>query len=75
MMPGDKIQKAIQDLPASHQAEVLDFVEYLKAKADRAASIEECRDWSHFSLYSAMREIEHEDAPIYTLADVKVSFS
>ena len=43
MMPGDKIHKAIRDLPASYQAEVLDFVEYLKAKADRAASIEECR--------------------------------
>ena len=75
MRPSEKIQRALQDLPTAYQAEVLDFVEYLKAKADREASIEECRDWSSFSLYSAMREIEHENSPDYTLADIKVSFS
>ena len=75
MLPGEKIQKYLHDLPVSYQAEVLDFVEYLKAKADRGAVIEERRDWSSLSLYSAMREIKHEDSPVYTLSDLKVSFS
>lgn len=75
MLPSEKIQKVLQDLPVLYQAEVLDFVEYLKAKADQVAFAEECRDWSSFSLYSAMREMEHEESPIYTLADLKVLFS
>ena len=75
MLPSEKIQKVLQGLPISYQAEVLDFVEYLKAKADRSAFTEECKDWSNFSLYSALREIEHEESPIYTLADLKVLFS
>jgi hypothetical protein len=75
MLPSERIQEYLKDLPASYQAEVLDFVEYLKAKADRGAVMEECRDWSNLSLYSAMRGIEHEESPIYTLDDLKVSFS
>lgn len=75
MLPGEKIQKALQDLPVAYQAEVLDFVEYLKTKADRVAFIEECRDWSSFSLYSAFRGIEYEEAPEYSVADIKVPFS
>lgn len=75
MLLSEKIQKCLQDLPASFQAEVLDFVEYLKAKADRGAVIQECRDWSSLSLHYAMREMEHEETPVYTLSDIKVSFS
>jgi hypothetical protein len=74
MLLSEKIQKYLQDLPASFQAEVLDFVEYLKVKADQGAVIQECRDWSNLSLYYAMREIEHEDSPVYTLSDLNVSF-
>ena len=62
----DKIIKEIQDLPESKKAEVLDFVGYLKTKA-------EDRDWSMFSLSSAMRDMEDEDSP-YSLGDLQESF-
>ena len=62
----DKIMKEIQDLPESKKAEVLDFVGYLKARA-------EDKDWSVFSLSSAMRGMEDEDSP-YSLGDLQESF-
>jgi hypothetical protein len=62
----DKILKEIQDLPESKKAEVLDFVGYLKARA-------EDKDWSVFSLSSAMRDMEDENPP-YSLDDLKESF-
>ena len=52
MLPSEKILRVLQDLPATYQAEVLDFVEYLKAKAAREASSEECRDRPDQTLYS-----------------------
>lgn len=65
MLPSEKIQKVLQDLPSAYQTEVLDFVEYLKAKADRASFDEECRDRPYFPLYSTMprtyRAILHGD--------------
>ena len=62
----DKIIKEIQDLPESKKAEVLDFVGYLKARA-------EDKDWSAFSLSSAMRDVEDESPP-YSLDDLQESF-
>jgi hypothetical protein len=62
----DKILKEIQDLPESKKAEVLDFVGRLKARA-------EDKDWSVFSLSSAMRDMEGESPP-YSLDDLKESF-
>lgn len=62
----DKIIKEIQDLPESKKAEVLDFVGYLKARA-------EDKDWSVFSLSLAMRDMEDENPP-YSLDDLKESF-
>jgi hypothetical protein len=35
MILSERIQQYVQRLPASFQAEVLDFVEYLAAKAER----------------------------------------
>ena len=63
----EKIMRNIQELPESKQAEVLDFVEYLRTKTEE-------RDWSEFSLTSAMRGMENEDSP-YSLEDIKESFS
>ncbi len=62
----DRIIKEIQDLPDSKKAEVLDFVEYLKTKA-------EDKDWCAFSLSLAMRDMEDESSP-YSLGDLKESF-
>jgi len=70
----DTVQRIIEELksiPESDQAEVLDFVEYLKSKKGRK---EEDSDWSMFSLSSAMRGIEEEPSP-YGVEDIKEKFS
>jgi hypothetical protein len=75
MVIAEQIQQYVQKLPASFQAEVLDFVEYLLAKAERETLRHEERVWSDLSLASAMRGMEDEDPAIYTTADLKVVFS
>jgi hypothetical protein len=62
----EKIIQQIHKLPESKKAEVLDFVEYLKTKIDE-------RDWSTFSLSSAMRGMEDEKAS-YSRKDLRESF-
>ena len=74
MALSERIQKHIERLPASFQVEVLDFIEYLLAKAEREAVREERKFWSSLSLSFAMRGMEDEDSPTYTLADLKVVF-
>lgn len=75
MVITEKIQQHVQRLPASFQAEVLDFVEYLLAKAEREVLRREERAWSDLSLAFAMRGMEDEDTPVYTTSDLKVVFS
>ena len=60
---GEKIIRYIQELPESKKAEVLDFVEYLRNKTEE-------RNWSEFSLSSAMKGMENDDS-IYSLKDIK----
>jgi hypothetical protein len=67
----ERIQQYLEKLPTSFQAEVLDFVEYLLAKAERR----EDGEWSDLSLASAMRGMEDESTPIYTPSDLKVVFA
>ena len=62
-----KIIEAVKSLPESKQAEVLDFIEYLRFKT--AAS-----EWNGFSLSSAMQGMENEIL-FYSLSDIKESFS
>ena len=49
---------------------MLDFVEYLLAKAERR----EAADWADLSLTSAMRGMEDEPTPAYSTADLKDVF-
>jgi hypothetical protein len=70
----NELQHYMQKLPASYQSQVLDFVEYLVAKAEREAARVEETAWSYDSLGCAMRGMEQEDTPTYTLDDIKVSF-
>ena len=65
----DRLQERIKQLPPSLQEEVLDFVEYLLAKTER-----EREEWMSFSLQSAMRGMEDEEIPEYSLEDLKVIF-
>lgn len=66
----ETIIKYLQELPPSKQAEVLDFVEHLRSRAEK----QENKDWTGLSLASAMRGMEDEQTP-YTLDDLKESFS
>jgi hypothetical protein len=75
MVLSERIQERVERLPVPFQAEVLDFVEYLLAKAEREAVRQERKLWSSFSLSSAMRGMEDEEVPPYTTADLKVVFS
>ena len=70
MSLADKIIKNVKALPESKQIEILDFIEYLRVKTERQANIE----WTDFSLSSAMRGMEDEQA-LYSLNDLKESFS
>jgi hypothetical protein len=75
MVVVEKIQQYVEKLPATFQAEVLDFVEYLLAKAEREAVRQEERAWSDLSLSCAMRGMEDEGMPTYMMSDLKVEFS
>ncbi|HEY0604886.1 MAG TPA: DUF2281 domain-containing protein [Herpetosiphonaceae bacterium] len=74
MAVAQQIQESVQRLPATFQAEVLDFIEYLLVKAEREALRQEEQEWSGFSLAAAMRDMEDEDDTQYTLSDLKVVF-
>lgn len=75
MLVTRKIHENVQKLPVSFQAEVLDFVEYLLIKSRHEVAKESELNWSSFSLASAMRGMEDEDTPTYTMDDLKVIFA
>ncbi len=70
MTTTEAIVQRLESLPASAQREVLDFVEFLESRQKECAVREDEVAWSAFSLASAMRGMEGEEA-VYTLADVK----
>lgn len=70
----EKIQEYVKRLPPPLQSEVLDFVEYLLSKSERGIPRRESEAWSDLSLASAMRGMENEETPSYTVADVKAHF-
>ena len=55
----------VQALSESKQAEVLDFVQYLRSKAEK----QEIKDWADLSLSSAMRGMEDEQVS-YSINDI-----
>jgi hypothetical protein len=65
----EKIIQKVNNLPETEKAEVLDFIEYLKAKAGK----KERKVWNDFSLSSAMRGMEDEPS-LYSLEDNQESF-
>jgi hypothetical protein len=75
MVLDKRIQQYVQRLPASAQAEVLDFVKYLLAKAEREVVREEEAAWSDLSLCSAMRGMEDEHTRTYSASELKVVLS
>lgn len=73
MTTTEAIIQRLQTLPETARQEILDFVEFLEARRYKAVVREEDVVWSAFSLASAMRGMEDEEAS-YTLADLKESF-
>jgi hypothetical protein len=71
----ERIHQYVQKLPESLQAEVLDFVEYLLLKVEGETAQPDERVWSNLSLALAMRGMEDENTPNYTIADLKEVFS
>lgn len=71
----EKINERVQQLPERTQSEVLDFVEYLLAKAERQQVRQEEHEWSRTSLSLAMRGMEDENGPEYTADDLEERFS
>jgi len=65
MDTSEQVLRYLDRLPPALHDEVLDFIEYLLTKVER----QEAREWSNLSLGYAMRGMEDEDGPGYTLAD------
>ena len=73
MTTTEAIVQRLQVLPEAARQEILDFVEFLEVRRYGVVARAEDSGWSAFSLTSAMRGMEDE-APPYTLADLKESF-
>jgi len=74
MPVADRIHQYVKRLPERLQSEVLHFVENLLARAERKDLAHDDREWSDISLSGAMRGMEEEDTPEYSIADLKESF-
>ena len=74
MVVAERIQHYVRRLPERLQTEVLDFVEFLMAKSEKDGGAEADDQWPGLSLSAAMRGMEDEDAPEYSLSDMKESF-
>jgi hypothetical protein len=59
----EKIIENVNVLPVSKQLEILDFVEYLRAKTEK-------EEWKDFSLSTAMKGMEDEKVS-YSTEDLK----
>ncbi len=70
MSIAEAIIKDVQALSESKQAEVLDFVQYLRSKAEK----QEIKDWADLSSSSAMRGMEDEQVS-YSINDIMELFS
>ena len=75
MVVAERVYQGVLHLPEPLQAEVLNFTEYLLLKAERTATPEDENAWPSLSLALAMRGMEDEDTPEYTVADLKERFS
>ncbi len=74
MLVIEKLQSEVEKLPGERQREVLDFVEFLLAKAEQDAARQEEIEWANAALVYTMQrmdEEEGEDAPINSLHDLK----
>lgn len=77
MLQVEKLQSDIQKLPTDLQQEVVDFVEFLLTKVEQNTARHEEVEWSRSGLEYMLRRMDAEegdDAPVYTLSDVKAHY-
>ncbi len=77
MLSIEKLQSDVQKLPVDLQQEVMDFVEFLLSRIEHNAARQEEVEWSRAGLtymLQRMDDEEGEDAPVYTLNDLKVRY-
>lgn len=77
MLQMEKLHSDVQKLPANLQQEVAAFVEFLLAKVEQNSARQEESEWYQASISYMMQrmdEEEGEEAPVYTLSDVKVRY-
>jgi hypothetical protein len=67
----EQIIENMEALSEQRQIEVLDFAEYLRARAGKQR---QKKNWTDFSLTSAMRGMEDETS-VYSLNDLEETFS
>ena len=73
----EKLQSDVQKLPVDLQHEVIDFVEFLPARVEQSTERQEEVEWSRAGLAYMMQrmdEEEGEDAPVFTLNDLKQQY-
>ena len=70
----EEIRERVRQLPPDLQREVLHFVEYLLYKVRHSIPPEERREWTDFSLASAVHDQDEREGPGYTEDDLKVIF-
>ncbi|MEM1094589.1 MAG: hypothetical protein AAGJ10_08300 [Bacteroidota bacterium] len=71
----EEIARRVQKLPGPMRSEVLHYVDYLLARAEREENREQDQSWSDLSLQSAMRGLEDEGGPDYSETDLHERFS
>jgi hypothetical protein len=71
----EKIFEEVTKLPEPLQAEVLDFVHYLASKVSGEAPDTDEPSCAVLSLAMAMRGMEDEDTPGYTIEDLREKFT
>ena len=69
MSLAEKIMEKVKLLPEDKQSEILDFIYFLSKKMNE----EERKEWSQFSLETAMRGLETEET-LYTTEDIKEKY-
>lgn len=74
MVIADRIMAHVKELPPSLQAEVLDFVKFLLTRQKRETAEQEDREETPLSLALAMRGMEDEETPEYTIEDLEEVF-
>ena len=76
MTIAEQIFEYVKRAPSPIQDAVLHFVHFLLHKVEWSSGDNlETTDWSNASLTYAMRGMEHEEGPTYTVADLKETYS